>query len=30
VHPSKIAQPEDERLFDIIEIKPKGNSWEKL
>ena len=30
VHPSKIAQPEDERLFDIIGIQPKGNLWEKL
>jgi hypothetical protein len=28
LHPGKIAQPQDRRLFDIIGIKPKGNVWE--
>ena len=30
LHPSKIAQPQDKRLFELIGIQPKGNSWEKL
>ena len=30
LHPSKIAQPQDKRLFELIGIQPKGNLWEKL
>jgi hypothetical protein len=30
MHPSKIAQPQDKRLFELIGIQPKGNLWEKL
>jgi hypothetical protein len=30
LHLSKIAQPQDKRLFELIGIQPKGNLWEKL
>ena len=30
LHPGKIAQPQDKRLFELIGIQPKGNLWEKL
>jgi hypothetical protein len=29
-HKGKPAQPEDKRLFELLGIQPKGNSWEKL
>jgi Tfp pilus assembly protein PilE len=29
-HKGKPAQPEDKCLFELLEIQPKGNSWEKL
>ena len=30
LHKGKLAQPEDKRLFELLGIEPKGNSWEKL
>ena len=30
LHPGKIAQPQDKRLFELIGIQPKDNKWEKL
>jgi hypothetical protein len=29
-HKGNPAQPEDKRLFELLGIEPKGNSWEKL